>query len=95
MSIFLKDLLERAGRTFVQAFASSFAVTFAIPADFADLNAWKSAALAAGIAGIAAGLSAVMSLIGKNRGTPGTASLVKLEQAPTIVPGGVSPFVQP
>lgn len=69
MSVFIKDLLERAVKTFVQVFAA----TLIIPvADVYNLAAWKGAVVAAG----AAALSAVSSLISKSVGDKDTASLV-------------------
>lgn len=53
-SINWKDLLERVGWTFAQAFLGVFAT-----ASLADLNAAKTAA----VAGVAAGVAAVLSVI--------------------------------
>jgi hypothetical protein len=73
---FTKDLLERAIKTFLQAGIGAFAAALAVPADFADLSAWRAMLLAAGVGAVAAGLSAVSSLLSRNVGQPGTASAV-------------------
>jgi len=57
---FIKKLVERATKTFVQAFAAALI----IPTDYSK-DAWKAAALAA----VAAGLSAVISLVSKRFGS--------------------------
>lgn len=67
--MFTLDLLERALKTFVGAFITALVM----PADVFNGSAWKAAA----IAGAAAGISAVFSLISSQVGTKGTASLVK------------------
>lgn len=57
---FFKKLIERSVKTFVQAFAAALIV----PADLFNENAWRAAAFAA----VAAGLSAIISLISRNVG---------------------------
>jgi len=57
---FIKKLVERATKTFVQAFAAALI----IPTDYSK-DAWKAAALAA----VAAGLSAVISVFSKSIGS--------------------------
>lgn len=59
--MFTKDLLERVARTFVQAFAATW---LAGAVNLADVNAVK----AAGIAGLSAGVAAVMGLLTKPLG---------------------------
>lgn len=58
---FFKDLAERALKTFVEAFA----VTFVMPSSVWNGSAWEAAALA----GAAAGISAVVSLLSKQFGS--------------------------
>lgn len=62
MNQFVKDLVERAVKTFIQVFAA----TLVIPAvsDIYSVDAWKAAVVSAA----AAGLSAVMSLLSKRVG---------------------------
>ena len=79
--MFIRDLLERALKTFVQTFIATFASTFVIPADF-TVEGWRAAAVAAGVAALAAGLSAVSSVFSRPVGTPGTASLVRPASCP-------------
>ena len=64
MNLFLKDLIERAVKTFAQAALSGFVVAASGIVDFGSGEAWKLAAFA----GIAAGLSALSSLVSKNVG---------------------------
>lgn len=66
---FLKDLLERAAKTFVQAFVAAIV----LPVDVFSGSAWKAVA----VAGAAAGISAVFSVISSQVGTKDTASLVQ------------------
>lgn len=68
LSIFNKDLLERALKTFLQVFIASIVV----PADVANINGWKAAIVAA----VAAAISGVTSLLSKNVGSGENASLV-------------------
>jgi len=62
MSTFVKDLAERAAKTFVQAFAAALVIPAA--ADFWSVSVWKSAVVGA----VAAGVSAVTSLLSKRFG---------------------------
>lgn len=54
----MKDILIRAGKTFVQGFLGSLAVTLP-SSDFSDMSVVKSLLIGA----IAGGISAVMNLI--------------------------------
>lgn len=74
--MFTRDLLERAIKTFLQTFIATFTATFIIPSDF-TVEGFKRAGLAAAVAAGASALSAVSSLLSKNTGIPGTASLLK------------------
>jgi hypothetical protein len=83
--MFIRDLIERLTKTFVQTAISTFAATFIIPNDF-TVDGWKRAALAAGVAAAAAALSAVSSMMSRPVGTPGTASLVRPQPATPVLP---------
>lgn len=73
---FSRDLIERALKSFVQAFIATFVLTLVVPGDVTDIGAWKAAAVAAAAGAVTAGLSAVSSLLSKNRGPDkGSASL--------------------
>lgn len=78
--MFTRDLLERALKTFVQTFIATFVATFVIPSDFTT-EGLKRAGISAAVAAGATALSAVSSLLSKNVGTPGTASLVRPQSA--------------
>lgn len=71
MSIFVKDLAERATKTFVQTFGAALVIPAA--ADFWSFSVWKAAVLAAA----AAGVSAVTSLLSRNVADPDSASVVE------------------
>jgi hypothetical protein len=73
--MFSKDLLERAAKTFLQAFFATLAATFAVPADFADGN-WQKTLTAGLIAAISAGLSALSSFYSRTWGDPQSASMI-------------------
>lgn len=73
---FVQDLVERCVKTFLQAAISTFAAALVVPADFADPKAWQAVLLSAGVGALAAGLSAVSSLLSRKVGVPGTASAV-------------------
>lgn len=79
--MFYKQLLERAAKTFVQAFFATFCTAFAVPADF-DMTNWKVVTISALVAALAAGLSAVSSVLSRPWGNPGTASVVSLPPVP-------------
>ena len=68
LSKFQRDLLERCVRTFIQAAIAVFAVEVANP------NVSLDSLQAAAIAGVAAGVSALMALAGKTIGDPDTGS---------------------
>jgi hypothetical protein len=65
---FQKDLLERAVRTFIQAALAVFAVELANPD--VSLDSLQAAA----IAGVSAGISALMAWLGRFVGDPDTGS---------------------
>lgn len=62
MSDMMRDLLERAAWTAVQ---SALAVVVAAGSGWLDVNVWK----AAGVAGVAAGLSALKTAVVARRST--------------------------
>lgn len=68
LSKFQRDLLERCVRTFIQAAIAVFAVEVSNPD--VSLDSLQAAA----IAGVAAGVSALMALAGKTVGDPDTGS---------------------
>lgn len=68
MTKFQKDLLERAVRTFIQAALAVFAVELANPD--VSLDSLQAAA----IAGVSAGISALMAWLGRFVGDPDTGS---------------------
>jgi hypothetical protein len=74
----LLDLLERSGWTFVQTFFATLLVTGVLDAETFDIEAWK-------VAGIAALLSAVKSVIAQQFGT-GTAATLPTKVEP-VYPG--------
>lgn len=80
--MFSKQLLERAVKTFLQAFFATLAATFMIPSDFSNISNWKAAGIAALVASVSAGLSAVSSFLSRPWAEPGTASMVS-----TVIPG--------
>jgi len=80
---YAKDLGERAGWTFVQGAASTFAV-----AQLSSFNELKSAAIAAGVAGGAAVLSLVKGVLAGTK--TGTASTLKRQAVATAEDAGVS-----
>ena len=80
---FYADLAERAVRTFLQA---TLAVIAADLANVTSVDAAKTVLIAA----VAAGLSAVMSLIGRNFGPPDDPSVV-----PVVASEGSAPVVPP
>ena len=65
----LRDTVERAARAFFAAFVGVLVV--ALPAS--DLSTWRSVASAA----VAAGVSAVFSLVARPFGSPASASFLK------------------
>ena len=65
MGFFTQDLLERASRTFVQAALASFLLGVSGTVDFGSSSAWK----VAGLSALAAGISAVTSLLSKDLGS--------------------------
>jgi hypothetical protein len=65
----LREAAERAVRAFLAAFVG--ALTVAVPAT--DLSAWRSVLVAA----VAAGVSAVLSLFARARGSSASASFLK------------------
>lgn len=79
--MFRRDALERAAKTFAQAFVATLAISVTVPGDVGNLDAWKAMGLAALIAAVSAGLSAVSSVASRRVGDPDTASLV----APPVV----------
>jgi hypothetical protein len=68
LSKFQRDLFERCVRTFIQAAIAVFAVEVSNPD--VSLDSLQAAA----IAGVAAGVSALMALAGKTIGDPDTGS---------------------
>ena len=75
MTNFVKDLLERAAKTFVQTFAAVFVIPAV--ADIYNSSAWEKAGVAAGAAAIAATASVLTSVLSKNVGPDaGSASTV-------------------
>lgn len=68
MSLYTKDLVERATMTFIEAFAGSLAIT-----GFSDSSTWY-AALGSGVAAV---LALAKGLIAKGVGEPDSASLSK------------------
>ena len=75
--MFAKDLIERVVKTFVQAFAVTFAGALVVPADVTDVGALKAAVVAAGAGAFTAALSAVSSLLSRGVGPDkGSASTV-------------------
>jgi hypothetical protein len=70
----LFDLLERSGWTFVQTFFATLLVTGVLDLETFDLEAWK-------VAGIAALLSAIKSVIAQQFGT-GTAATLPVSVEP-------------
>lgn len=79
--MFTKQLLERAVKTFAQAFFATLAAAFIVPSDF-TVEGWRAAAVSALVAAVAAGLSAVSSFLSRPWGDPGTASLVAVQVTP-------------
>ena len=88
MNRFYADLGERALRTFVQA---ALGVIAADLAGVTSLDAAKGVAIAA----IAAGLSAVMSLVSRNVGPEDSASVVVPDAVPVEAPVEVPEFEFP
>ena len=74
--MFIADLLERAAKTFVQAFVAAFGLAFVVPTNVADIAGWKGAGVAAVLAAVSAGISAVTSVLSKPVGDPSSASIV-------------------
>lgn len=70
MTIFTKDLLERAAKTFVQAFAAALVVPAL--ADFWTVSAWKAAIIGAVSAGVSAVSSLLSKPVGPNKGDAST-----------------------
>lgn len=70
----LFDLLERSGWTFVQTFFATLLVTGVLDSTTFDIEAWK-------VAGIAALLSAIKSVIAQQFGT-GTAATLPAKVEP-------------
>ena len=68
LSKFQRDLLERCVRTFIQAAIAVFAV------EVSNQDVSLDSLQAAAIAGVAAGVSALMALAGKTIGDPDTGS---------------------
>jgi predicted YcjX-like family ATPase len=68
LTSFQKDVLERVVRTFIQAAIGVFALELANP----DVS--LDSLQAAGAAAVAAGVSAIMALIGKTVGDPDSGS---------------------
>ena len=79
---FFTDLLDRAVRTFLQAFLATFSVAFVAPQNVVDVTAWKAAGAAALVGSISAAISAVMSMLAKHVGDPNTASLTETGPGP-------------
>ena len=73
--MFIRNLTERAIKTFAQAFFATLAASFVIPSDF-TVEGWKAAGVSTLVAAVAAGLSAVSSVLSRPFGDPGTPSLV-------------------
>lgn len=74
---FFTDLLDRAVRTFCQAFLATFSVAFIAPQNTFDITAWKAAGAAALVGSVSAAISAVMSMLAKRVGDPNSASLTQ------------------
>ena len=64
IGFFTADLLERCFRTFIQAALASFTLAITGTVDFGSKEVWK----VIGLSAIAAGISAVTSLLSKNIG---------------------------
>ena len=79
--MFVRDLGERAIKSFVQAFVVTFAGLLAVPADVTDVGAWKAVLVAAAGGAATAGLSALSSVLSRHVGDTQTASLVREPQA--------------
>lgn len=78
--MFTADLLERAAKTFGQAFFVAFlgsVVASVTPGIDWSVAWWQSVGLAAAAAGATAGVSAITSLLSKPFGAKGSASLLK------------------
>ena len=91
MPPFYTDLAERAIRTFVQA---ALGVVAADLAGVTSLDAAKGLAIAA----VAAGISAVMSLIARGLGPEGSASVVVPIEVPvqeTVIVDDIDPDQDP
>lgn len=89
--MFTADLLERACKTFLQAFVVSFGASLVVPANVYDGGAWKAAGAAALLAAATAAVSAVTSLISKPVGDKTTASIISTPAMPTAFPGKPHP----
>lgn len=76
----IRDLLERAARTFVQAFLAALFIAGPV----ADLSTARTAAMAA----FAAGISAVFSLVATMFGVRGSASLDPANAGATVTRPG-------
>jgi len=82
--MFGRDTIERAAKTFVQTFLGTLAVSLTVPSDLGNLNAWKSMGLAAIVASVSAGLSALSSLMSRRVGTPNMASILSIPPSPPL-----------
>jgi hypothetical protein len=89
MSSFLPDLLERAVKTYVQAFVVAFLLTMSATmvhgVEF-SVAWWEAAAIAALGAALTAGASAVTSLFSKPIGDGDSASLLKPPPGSELIP---------
>jgi hypothetical protein len=83
--MFTADLLERAVKTFLQTFATVFLGALVVPANVADVGAWKAAGLAALAGAVSAAFSAAMSAVSKPVGNKNSASIVATATPPASV----------
>lgn len=74
--MFTADLFERAVRTFVVTFISTFGLAFAAPTDVTNAAGWKAAGIAAVLASVSAAGSAALALLTKPVGDKNTASMI-------------------
>ena len=77
MTLFSRDLIERAAKTAVQTFVVTFFGLLVVPADVTSIGGWKAALVAAASGACTAAVSALTSLWSKHKGpNPDSASTV-------------------